>query len=164
MAAILNRDLVEHAFESIRPAVSLLLRDAMPDRAGVAVVVAATEAIDPTFRSTGEAFRRACYLVSAIGDIAASPYPNIEIALSKAELSARTGRPTASLPPHYLRPGDTVFWGSAVLDGIVVACAGLEPRHDEMIAYWVAAAVQAECRHALETQLSAKPTDNFLDR
>lgn len=164
MAAILNRDLVEHAFESIRPAVSLLLRDAMPDRVGVAVVVAATEAINPKFRSTGGTFRRACYLVSAIGDIAASPYPNIEIALSKAELSARTGRPTASLPPHYLRPGDTVYWGSAVLDGIVVACAGLEPRHDEMIAYWVAAAVQAECRHALEIHLLARTTNDFLDQ
>jgi hypothetical protein len=42
VAAILSRDLVEHAFESIRPAVSLLLRDAMPDRSGVGVVVAAT--------------------------------------------------------------------------------------------------------------------------
>jgi len=93
VAAILNRDLVEHAFESIRPAVSLLLRDAMPDRAGVAVVVAATEAINPKFRSTGGTFRRACYLVSAIGDIATSPYPNTEIALSKAELSVPDGPP-----------------------------------------------------------------------
>ena len=134
----------------------------MPDRSGVAVVVAATEADDPKFRSTGETFRRACYLASAIGDLAASPYPNIEIALSKAELSARTGRPTASLPPQYLRPGDTVFWGSAVLYGLVVACAGLAPRHDEMIAYWVVAADQAEGRHALETHPLAQPTEKFV--
>jgi hypothetical protein len=31
-----------------------------------------------------------------------------------------------------------------------------------MIADWVAAAVQAEGRHALETQLLAKPTEQFL--
>ena len=163
MAAILNRDLVERAFRTVQAPVGMLLSQAMPDRAGVAVVVAATEAVDPAFRCTGETFRRACYLVGTVGDIAASPYPNVEIALSKAELSARTGRPTAGLPPHYLRSGDTVFWGSAVLDGIVVACAGLEPRHDEMVAYWIAAAVQAECRRAFEALMSTGDDRNFLD-
>lgn len=162
MPAILDAALVEGAFALSRPAIATLLRDAMPGRSGVAVVVAATPAVDPAFNSTGEAFRRACYLVDVVGNLESSPYPNIEIALAKAELSARTGRPTAGLPPHYLRAGDTPYWGSAVLDGIVVACAGLEPRHDEMIAHWIAAAVQAEARRAFDAGTAADPARDFV--
>jgi hypothetical protein len=39
-----------------------------------------------------------------------------------------------------------VYHGSAVLDGIVVACAGDEAHYDEMYSYWIAASVQAEAK------------------
>lgn len=161
MTGILNTALVETAFGMVRPAIEATMAAQMPDRAGVAIVVAASRDIVP-FES-GTSFLDRCYLVTEIGELDRSPYPNPAIALKKAELSARTGMPSASLPPHYLVAGDTVFWGSAVLGGIVVACAGLQPRHDEMFAYWIAAAVQAEARKALDTVLDANPDASFLD-
>lgn len=158
MAAIVDVALVERAFDLVRPLLDEAMRRLAPDRAGVAIVVAPTRELYP--RGYSGSFRDLCYLVTHIGDLDRSPYPNAEIALSKAEISARTGRPTADLPPQYLLAGDTPYWGSAVVNGVVVACAGLEPRHDEMIAYWLAAAIQAEARKAF-TELGEL---NFLAR
>lgn len=128
-----------------------------PERAGLAIVVAPARELQPAGYSGS--FRDLCYLVTQIGDLDRSPYPNAEIALSKAAIAARTGLPTAGLPPQYLLPGNTPCWGSVVLNGIVVACAGLESRHDEMFAYWLAAAIQGEARKALADIADR----NFLD-
>jgi hypothetical protein len=127
----------------------------------MAIVVTATREINP-WPETGDGFRGACYLVTSIGDLSRSAYPNMEIALKKAELSARTGRATAGIAPQYLRAGDTVFWGSAVLDGIVVACAGLEERQDEMLSYWIAAAVQAAAKGELQRRIAERPEESFI--
>ena len=47
MASILNEALAQRAFEKVRPALELTMRQAMPERAGCAIVVTATPAIDP---------------------------------------------------------------------------------------------------------------------
>lgn len=146
MAAIIDVTLVERTFELVRPMLAEAMARLAPDRAGVAIVVAPARELVPAGHD-GD-FRELCYLVTSIGDLSGSPYPNAEIALSKAQISSRTGRPTADLAPQYLQAGDTPYWGSAVVNGVVVACAGLEPRHDEMLAYWLAAAIQAEARKA----------------
>ncbi len=163
MASILNETLARRAFAKIRPALELMMRQAMPDRAGCAIVVAATPAIDPAPGKDAAHFRERCHLVTSIGDLSRSPYPNMEIALKKAEMSARTGLPTAALAAHHLLAGDTVYSGSAVLEGIVVACAGLEPRDDEMFSHWIAAAVKAEASRALAGYLADKSDADFLD-
>lgn len=147
MTAIVDVALVERAFDLVRPLLAEAMTRLAPERTGVAIVVAPARELQPAGYSG--CFRDLCYLVTQIGDLDQSPYPNTEIALSKAAISARTGLPTAGLPPQYLLPGDTLYWGSVALNGIVVACAGLEPRHDEMFAYWLAAAIQAEARKAL---------------
>lgn len=36
--------------------------------------------------------------------------------------------------PHLLFQGDTVFWGGVKRDGIVVACSGVQPYFDRLIA------------------------------
>lgn len=157
MSAIVDAALVARTFELARPLLAEAIARLAPERSGVAIVVAPGRDLSPI--GPAGSFREMCYLVTQIGDLERSPYPNVEIALSKAHISARTGRPTADLPPQYLREGDTPYWGSAVLNGIVVACAGLEPRHDEMIAYWLAAAIQAEARKVF-AELGER---NFLD-
>ena len=40
--------------------------------------------------------------------------------------------------PHLLFPGDTPYWGGVKRDGIVVACSGVQPWFDRMIAGMVA--------------------------
>lgn len=42
------------------------------------------------------------------------------------------------IKPHLLFQGDTPFWGGVKRDGIVVACSGLKPWHDRMVAGVVA--------------------------
>ena len=58
-----------------------------------------------------------------------------------------------TLAPHMLVTGDTVYYGSVISNGIVVACSGVQPYFDEMISAWVLAACKALCiegREALE--------------
>lgn len=163
MSSILNKTLVENAFDKVRPALELTMRQTMPGRVGVAIVVTAVDTINPWRNDLASTFRDACYLVTSIGDLSRSTYPNLDIALKKAEMSARTGLPTAQLAAHHFRSGDTVYWGSAVVDGIVVACAGLEPYDDELFSHWIAAAVKAEASRALARYLEDNKDANFLE-
>ncbi len=42
------------------------------------------------------------------------------------------------IAPHLLFPGDTIYWGGVKRQGIVVACSGVQPWFDRMIANLVA--------------------------
>lgn len=44
----------------------------------------------------------------------------------------------------------------------MVACAGLEPRDDEMFSYWIAAAVKAEASRARAGYLADGSDADFL--
>jgi len=150
----------ERAFEIVRPAIVATMSSGVTRRQDLAVVITALPALNPRSQNTG--FAETCLLVTEIGNLANSSYPNREIALKKAEQTVRTGRPTAGLAPHYLLTGDTVFSGSAELDGIVVACAGLDEYHDEMFSYWIAATVIAVARQWFEEQRSSRPDESFV--
>ncbi|MCU0950021.1 MAG: hypothetical protein MUC68_02905 [Burkholderiaceae bacterium] len=55
-------------------------------------------------------------------------------ARAKAQLAWRTGMDTRQVQhaaPHLLRAGDTLLWGSALRDGILVAASGAHPWFDE---------------------------------
>lgn len=157
---IVNRQLAGRAFARVLPALELMLREAFAGRAGFAVVITALDDLAP--RQGDKSFLDNCLLVTSVGDLAASPFPNLEIALSKAEISVRTRLPTSRLPPHYRRGGDTVYSGSAIVEGIVVACAGLEPRDDEMISQWIAAAVKSEAESAVSQFAADNPSADFF--
>lgn len=156
----LGRQHARRGFELARPAIVAVLAAGVSVRKDLAVVITGTDLVNPPV--LGRLFEERCYLVTEIGNLANSSYPNRDIALRKAEMSARTGLPTAGLAPHYLLSGDTVYWGSAVLDGIVVACAGLEEHHDEMFSYWIAASVQAEARKWFAGLSSGQSETSFV--
>ena len=67
------------------------------------------------------------------------PYPFDRIARCKA-LQLWYGRNDGGTDcqPHLLFPGDTPFWGGVKRQGIVVACSGIQPHFDRMIAGMVA--------------------------
>jgi len=74
----------------------------------------------------------------------AKPYD--EFAQAKAMISWRTGlssRVVQQTMPHLVESGDTVWWGSVVLDGLIVAASGVMPEHDEMLALYFAGACRA---------------------
>ncbi len=137
---ILTPGLVAEAYQMVFPLIKATL-ESHAKRQHLAIVVTATKAIfepDPN-----KSFKDNCFLIASIGYDADWEYEYDVIALSKAEKSARTGKGTAELPPHYLIDGDVVYWGSVVLDDIVVACSGVEPFYDEMFSMWIAAAIKA---------------------
>lgn len=81
-------------------------------------------------------------------------HPYDTIALSKTYLSWRYGMPTQILQsrcPHLLTSGDTIYFGSAVCDGLVVGVSGVQPWFDQMVAAWVLEACRALCINARET-------------
>ena len=162
MPNILSPRLAEDAFAIVRPAIVAAMEGGVTDRRALAVVITATRDINPWKEASEAGFRDACHLITSIGDLSQSAFPNLEIALKKAELSARHGRSTSQLPPQYLAEGDTIFWGSAVLDGIVVACAGLEERLDEMFSHWIAATVQACAKSEVQGRRSSLRDESFL--
>jgi hypothetical protein len=157
---ILNRALVHRAWEFVGPCIELTMKLKVTSGEDLAVVVTATHDINPWSPSNGP-FSESCYLVASLGIPSRSAYPIHKIALSKAELSARTGLPTSQVPPQYRRAGDTLWWGSAVLGGIVAACSGVDSHHDEMFAWWIAAAVQAEAKAEYDRLVAAG--GNFLN-
>jgi hypothetical protein len=161
MSGVLSAETVERSFSFVRPAIEAVFKTGVTGRSHLAVVVTAVEAITGGRQDGKIAFADSCYLVTSLGDLSSSPWPNMQIALKKAQISARTGMPTSQLPPTYLREGDTVFHGSAVLGGIVVACAGLDPRHDEMFSWWIASAVLAQTQIDFAGALESRPDASF---
>lgn len=140
MFGILTPGLVNEAFEVVRPHIVATLKS-HAKREHLAVVVTTTQAIHP--RNPDKTAKEDMFLIAHFGDKGAWENDYEDIAISKAEKSIRTGRNSAELAPHYLLDSDTVFWGSVVLDDIVVACSGVEPYYDEMFSMWIAATVKA---------------------
>lgn len=143
---ILTPDLVKKAYEMVLPLIEEILDNGTTNRKHLSIVVAAIPAIRPSSKP----FDKSCYLVTSLGDKKEWECDYQAIALSKAALSARTSKGTAELGPQYLLYGDTIYYGSVVLDGIVVACAGVESYYDEMIAMWIAATIKALCKEKID--------------
>ena len=142
---ILTPGLAYEAVQTLKPQIEQFLQQ-HAKRQHLAIVVTAVEEISP--RSPDKSFEEDCLVVDSIGDPNDWEHDYKSIALSKAEKSVRTGMATAKLGPQYLLDADTVFWGSEVLDGIVVACSGVEPYYDEMVSMWIAATIRAFCKKA----------------
>lgn len=66
-------------------------------------------------------------------------YPYKDIARDKArQLWDDRNNGGTDIAPHLLFKGDTPFWGGVKRSGIVVACSGVQPYFDRMIAGMVA--------------------------
>lgn len=105
----------------------------------------------PLARPTECDFDAAVLYEESFGDTAKWDADYGAYARAKAQLSWRTGRASHSvlaLSPHLLRADDVTVWGSAVVDGIVVAVSGANPWFDEAfagaIAHLFKACVQAQ--------------------
>lgn len=89
-------------------------------------------------------------------------HPYDQIALGKAKLTWRTGMPSDEVhrsAPHLLQPGDVLLGGSTVRDGLIVACSGVQPHYDRMIAEWVASTIIAMC---IDFRLADKSDTDFF--
>lgn len=75
---------------------------------------------------------------NVIGSVNRWKHPFDLIGESKKNISCRTGKPTAQVPLEERKPGETQYYGSEVVEGLVVACSGFQPELDEMVSGMIA--------------------------
>lgn len=149
MRYLLTPDVAKRAIDMIWPSVSELIDDHTFKRSDLHIVIARRTG----FAYDEEAFQADILHRYDIGDRDKWEAPFDEIAYRKCFQSWRSGLSTHEIQtqaPHLLEVGDTVYFGSVVSDGIVVACSGIQPYFDEMISSWVLAAIKALCKQGRE--------------
>ena len=136
MFEFISAQAAHQAIDLATPLIEGLIQADMVKRHDLHVLVARRQA-DGTYTVLAE---------RSYGDSAKWEQPFDEIAHSKARITSRTGltsREVQLMRPGLLEPGDIKFWGSAILDPIIVACSGFQPWYDEAVANAVAWLCQA---------------------
>lgn len=109
--------------------------------------------MDPALTPANASFEDAILIEHAIGDRSKWDADYAGFARAKARLSWEHGVGSHAVQTggaHRLREGDSLLWGSAVVDGIAVGVSGAEAWYDEAFATAIAAALRAVAkgRHA----------------
>lgn len=142
-----DADAARRAIAMALPMIEAAMRDAEVCGSGFLCIVVMDPALVP-----GEAsFDEAVLAEHAIGDRARWDADYAAFARAKARVSWRAGEGThhvQALRTHALRRGDSVLWGSACLDGIVVGVSGAHPWWDEAFATAIAANLRAIAKQA----------------
>ncbi|WP_420477314.1 hypothetical protein [Noviherbaspirillum sp. ST9] len=102
--------------------------------------------MDPLRSPPNASFEEAILYEYAVGDRTKWDADYAGFARAKARVAWRTGMDShlvQELRPYLLEPGDTVLWGSAIVDGITVAVSGANPWYDEAFAGTVAMCLRA---------------------
>lgn len=146
MSHLLTPDVAERAVAMVLPGVLALMVDGTFRQKDLHIVVARPGVSPPLEQAQWDT--RGILYEHSIGDTDAWTKPYAQIARSKCYLSWKHGLPTHVIQtrmPWLLEPGDTVFYGSAVSDGLVVAASGVQAWFDQMVSEWVLAAIRAQC-------------------
>lgn len=143
------------AAQAVRMALPLI-ESAMRDKARVGesgflyIVI-----MDPASSPARDQFETAILYEYAVGDPATWDADYGAFARGKAQLSWRTGMDShlvQTVYPHRLQKGDSTLWGTACLDGYVVAASGAHPWYDEAFAATVAACLRAIVKGRAHTE------------
>lgn len=125
----LDAALAARALDLAAPSIErVLLQPGASGEALLHVVV-----LDPRMRPPGD-FERAILIERSFGRPPPWGADYRGLALGKARLAWRLQRDTRWVQeqaPHLLDPGDSMLWGSAVEDGLIVAASGAHPWFDE---------------------------------
>ncbi len=127
------REAIELALPSIEKA---LQREGVSGERVLHIVV-----MDPTVRPGDAPFEDAILCEHTVGDPQKWQADYRSFARAKAALAWRAGVDThllQELRPHLLEEGDSLLWGSACRDGLVVGASGAHPWFDEAFATIVA--------------------------
>lgn len=150
---LLTQEVAKRAVEFVLPAIQQLIETKVLKRGDLNIVIA----IRPTYWDGDEIewvrFEESIVYDYAHTDPSTWEFPFKEIAWHKCFQSWRSGMSTHEMQtraPHLLEHGDTVYYGSVVQDGLIVACSGVQPYFDEMISAMVLAACRALCIQARE--------------
>lgn len=156
MNLLLTSDVAEQAVERVLPIYEAMCEAGAFKRTGHFAIVVGTH--------DGNTFNH--LFGKQIGEVRDWEHPYFRIAVSKAEITARTGRSSREaheVAPWLLEQGDTLYWGSAIEDNIVVACSGVQPWYDEMLSKMIIAAIKAICTElVLAKRDAASDEDDFF--
>lgn len=102
--------------------------------------------MDPLRGPGNSSFEEAILYEYSVGDRSKWDADYAGFARAKARVAWRTGMEShlvQELRPHLLAAGDTVLWGTAIVDGITVGVSGANPWYDEAFAGTVAMCLRA---------------------
>jgi hypothetical protein len=143
-----DRPAAEQALALTLPMIEAAMADPQVSGCGFLYLVV----MDPALTPADAPFEDAVLLEHAVGDRSRWDADYAAFARAKARVAWNHGDSHAvqALQPHRLRQGDSLLWGSAVLEGIVVAASGAFPWFDEAFATALAANLRAiaKQRHA----------------
>lgn len=101
----------------------------------------------------------------SFGDVEAWEHDYAKFANDKAAITARTGLSTREaqlMRPWRLEEDDVLYYGSWIEDDIIVACSGVQPWMDEVIAKCVMAVLKGLMQSRIE-ELKANAKGNYYD-
>lgn len=123
MSALLTEEMAREAMEMTNALVAEMRRRKVLESGDCHMVV-----LDPI---TGDILAE-----KSFGDISRWRLRFDEIARSKAAMTRRTGTTSRDIQirsPFLLQPGDTIWYGSAISDNLVVAVSGYKQEQDEAL-------------------------------
>jgi hypothetical protein len=138
----IDRSTAEKAVHLTLPMINAAMENGEAGESGFLYIVI----MKPGYGPLTSSFDEAILYEHAIGDRTKWDADYGAFARAKAKVAWKTGldgHVVQELKPHLLAEGDTVLWGSIVLDGIVVGVSGANPWYDEAFAGTVAACLRA---------------------
>jgi hypothetical protein len=146
-----NRAAAEKAVQMSLPLIHAAMQHKEVGESGFLYIVV----MDPLRTPANASFEEAILYEHAVGDREKWDADYAGFARAKAKVAWRTGLDShlvQELRPHLLQTGDTVLWGSAIVDGIVVGVSGANPWYDEAFAGTVAMCLRAIAKAGAATQ------------
>ncbi len=138
----IDRATAEKAVQLSLPMINAAMESRVAGESGFLYIVI----MKPGFTPASSSFEEAILYEHAVGDTAKWDADYGKFARAKARVAWKTGldgHVVQELKPHLLEQGDTVLWGSIVLDDIVVGVSGADPWYDEAFAGTVAMCLRA---------------------
>jgi hypothetical protein len=155
----IDRAAAEKAVQFCLPMINAGMESRVAGESGFLYVVIMRPGATPDTCSFEEAV---LHEQAVFGDRAKWDADYAAFARAKARVSWKTGldgHMVQELKPHLLERGDTVLWGSIVLDGIVVAVSGADAWYDEMFANAIAMCLRAQAKAGIA---KARKSELFL--
>jgi hypothetical protein len=144
-----GRSTAARAIDIVMPSIEAAMADSRFGESGCLHIVV----LDPARPPGSCPFEEAILVERSVGDPSHWDADYAGMARAKARLSWKhraDSRLVQTHAPQRLERGDTLLWGSAYLDGIVVAMSGFHPCYDEAFSCAIAACLRALAREARE--------------
>jgi hypothetical protein len=147
----INRQAAEKAVRMSLPLITEAMKLKEVGESGFLYLVV----MDPVLTPANSSFEEAILYEYSVGDRSRWDADYAGFARAKARVAWKNGmdgHAVQELRPHLLTEGDTVLWGSIVLDGIVVSASGANAWYDEAFAGTVAMCLRAIAKANLSAE------------